>query len=464
MQPELVPRDELPSAAALSSLNINIARAIGPALAGLILGFTGPAVVFGINAVAYLAVLATLLMWHRPATVAAAGKPLLPALRAGIRYVTYEPGVRRIMLRALVFVLPASALWGLLPVAAVTRLGLASAGYGVLLGALGLGAVGGAVVLKPMSERLGRNTLIGCATVAYAVGVLAVALLHNAVVVALLLMLAGAGWLVGLSTLNATLQLALPAWVRARALAVYLMVFLGGQGVGALIWGLVAAGLGASTTLAIAGVVLVLGAASLLVAPISPQTGYLDRTVVMPWSDPEIGIEDGADLDPRDGPVLVEVSYRVPPENAQQFRTALAQVGLSRLRTGARRWATYRDVSAPDVYVEVFEVASWSEHLRQHHERITGEDADLYRAAGELAVEPPIARHLLATDQPVCSRIHSRLGSAVVWPRERRYWCCPHIQCLPSWVQPWPPTRVRPRRRSAPRRRLRARRRASRSS
>ncbi|QRP48534.1 MFS transporter [Amycolatopsis sp. FDAARGOS 1241] len=400
IQPELVPRAELPSAAALGSLNVNIARAIGPALAGFVLALTGPAVVFGVNAVSDVLILVAVLRWRRkPAESAGPGEPLLPALRAGIRYVRYAPGVRRILLRALVFVLPASALWGLLPVVAAAQLGLGSGGYGVLLGALGLGAVGGAVVMRPLRARLGRNTMLAAATLAYAVGVFAAALLPNAVAVALLLVLGGTGWLIGLSTLNTTLQLALPGWVRARALAVYLMIFLGGQGVGALIWGLVAAGLGAAATLTISAVLLVLGAVSLVVLPIHPRTGELDRTVVMPWPEPEIGIlADGeAQLDPAAGPVLVEVSYHVPPENAAEFLKVLARVGVSRQRTGARRWSAYRDLAAPDRYCEVFEVGTWAEHLRQHHERITGVDAGLYRKAAGFALEPPENRHLLAT-------------------------------------------------------------------
>ncbi|MFF4596105.1 MFS transporter [Amycolatopsis sp. NPDC001319] len=399
IQPELVPREELPSAAALGSLNVNIARAIGPALAGFVLALTGPAVVFGINAVSDLLILVAVLMWRRTATESAGpAEPLVPALRAGIRYVRYAPGVRRILVRASVFVLPASALWGLLPVVAADRLGLGSGGYGVLLGALGLGAVGGAVLMRPMRARFGRNTLLGAATIAYAVGVFAAALLPNAVVVAVLLVLGGAGWLAGLSTLNTTLQLALPAWVRARALAVYLMIFLGGQGIGALIWGLVAAGLGAATTLAVSGVLLVLGAASLFVLPIHARTGELDRTIVAPWPEPEIAVLTGEEetLDPAAGPVLVEVAYHVPAESSAEFLALLTRVGVSRQRTGARRWSAYRDLSVPDRYVEVFEVATWAEHLRQHHERITGEDAGLYREVAGFSVEPPQTRHLLA--------------------------------------------------------------------
>ncbi|WP_202872945.1 MFS transporter [Kribbella capetownensis] len=211
------------------------------------------------------------------------------------------------------------------------------------------------------------------------------------------------------------LQLALPSWVRARALAVYIIVFLGGQGIGALIWGLVAAALGAAATLVVSGVLLVLGAASLVVIPLRARTGELDSIVVTPWAEPEIGILTGEDedVDPRSGPVLIEVSYRVAAENGEQFRDAMAEVGEARQRTGARRYAVFRDVSTPDLYVEVFELASWGEHLRQHHERVTGRDAELYRRAGELArstARPPPAGEL--SRQPVCSRIHSSAGSA----------------------------------------------------
>ncbi|WP_333776206.1 MFS transporter [Streptomyces sp. IBSBF 3136] len=397
IQPELVPRKELPAAAALGSLNVNVARAVGPALAGVVLALSSPALVFGINAVTDLAVLAAVLAWRRDAGVAAAGEPLVPALRAGGRYVRNAPGVRRILVRAGLFVLPASALWGLLPVVANARLGLGSGGYGLLLGALGVGAVTGALLMKTLRAHLGRNTLLGAASVAYALGGLACATLHSWALVAVLLLLAGFGWLVSLSTLNTTLQLALPGWVRARGLAVYVMVFIGGQGVGALLWGLVAGVIGTTDALLAATALLVAGVLSLPVLPIRALTGTLDRSVVTPWLEPEIGgvADEHEKADPAAGPVLVEVAYRVIPERATELLTALHALGRSRRRTGAVRWGVFRDISDPDRYLEVFEVPTWGEHLRQHHERTTGFDAELYVEAAALAVEPPRARHLL---------------------------------------------------------------------
>ncbi|WP_034262122.1 MFS transporter, partial [Actinospica robiniae] len=397
IQPELVPRAQLPAAAALGSLNVNVARAIGPALAGLVLAVSSPAVVFGIDAISDLAVVGAVLAWKRQANAPAAAEPMAPALRAGVRYVRNAPGIRRILVRAALFVLPASALWGLLPVVASKRLGLGSGGYGLLLGALGVGAVVGALLIKTLRAHLGRNTLLGAATVAYAVGGLACATLHHWGAVAALLLLAGVGWLVSLSTLNTTLQLALPTWVRARGLAVYLMVFMGGQGVGALVWGLIAGAIGTVDTLLAASALLLVGVALLPVVPIRALTGTLERTVVSPWMEPEIGAVAGhhEEPDPAAGPVLVEVSYRAAPENSAQLLEALHALGTSRRRTGAARWAVYRDVADLERYLEVFEVPSWGEHQRQHHERTTGYDADLYRRAAALAAEPPRARHLL---------------------------------------------------------------------
>jgi MFS family permease len=396
IQPELVPREELPAAAALNSMNVNIARAIGPALAGLILALTSSSVVFGINSVSFLGVLTAVLAWRRRASSDGTSEPMLPALHAGLRYVRNAPGVRRVLLRATLFVLPASALWGLLPVVASHRLQLSSAGYGLLLGALGVGSVTGALLLRPLRARFGSNQLLAGSAAGYAAGVLACALLRSWVPVALLLLLAGLGWLVSLSTLNTTFQLALPAWVRARALAVYLMVFMGGQGIGALLWGLVAGGIGTPATLTAASVLLLAGVATLPWLPIHTKTGTLDRSVAAPFAEPALG----TDPDPSAGPVLVEVSYRVAPENEAAFREAMDALGVSRRRTGATQWDLFRDAADPTSYVETFLVPSWGEHMRQHHDRTTGYDAELFTAATRLADGQPAARHLLPPGPP----------------------------------------------------------------
>ncbi|MBJ7903535.1 MFS transporter [Streptomyces sp. DSM 110735] len=392
IQPELVPREQIPAAAALGSLNVNIARAVGPAAAGVIVALTGPAVVFGINSVSFLGVVAALTLWRRTRTVAGTPERLRPALESGLRYVRHAPGVRRVMLRSALFVLPASALWGLLPVVSSSRLGLSAGGYGLLLAALGVGAIVGAVTIKRVRTAVGTNVLLALSTGAFAVGTAAAAVLRAPWAVAVLLVLTGVGWLYALSTLNTTLQLALPSWVRARALAVYLMVFMGGQGIGALLWGVIANEVGVPLTLLVAAALLLLGCASLLWWPIHQVTGTLDRTVVAPWPEPALALTPA---EAEEGPVLVEVSYRVPADRVPAFRTAMSALSVSRRRTGASRWGLFRSLEDPGTWIEVFEVPSWGEHLRQHQGRITGYDAELVERARESAEGTPVVRHLL---------------------------------------------------------------------
>jgi MFS family permease/quinol monooxygenase YgiN len=393
VQPELVPREQIPAAAALGSLNVNLARAVGPAMAGVIVAVTGPDVVFGINAVSFLGVVAALVAWHRAAPQGAgAPERIRSAMTAGTRYVRNAPGVRRLLLRSALFVVPASALWGLLPVVSSSRLGLGAGGYGLLLGALGLGAIAGAVTVKQVRKAVGRNLLLGLSGCAFAAGSGVAALVTQPAVVAVVLILTGVGWLYALSTLNTTLQLALPAWVRARGLAVYLMVFMGGQGVGTLLWGLLADAAGVRTTLLAATALLLLTSLSLTVWPVRARTGSLGRDVVAPWPEPMLAWGE----EPGSGPVLVEVDYEVAPEHTADFRAAMAALAVSRRRTGAVHWSLYRDSEREHVWVEVFEVPSWQEHLLQHEGRLTSYDAELVERARSLAAGEPRVRHLVA--------------------------------------------------------------------
>ena len=396
IQPELVPRPMIPAAAAMNSLNVNIARAVGPAVAGLIVAAAGPFAVFAVNAVSFVGVTLAVLTWRRPPDAPGTAEHLVPALRSGTRYVRSAPGVRRIMLRAALFVLPASGLWALLPVTASSSLHLGASGYGVLLAALGLGAVLGALVIRRLRALGSDSALLAAGTLAFAAGTACCAVLHSAVPVTAVLVLAGAGWLVNLSSLNTALQLTLPAWVRSRGLSVYLVVFMGGQGIGSLVWGLAAGAMGLEPALLASAGLLVLGAATLAVWPMHGGAGSRDRTVTSTWPEPALDLEPGPD----DGPVLVEVTYTVARDAAERFVAAMRPVGLSRRRTGAEQWHLYRDAADADRYVEVFRVPSWSEHLRQHDGRTTGYDAQLLDLARSLVQGSPQVRHLLPPSEP----------------------------------------------------------------
>ncbi|MET8546808.1 MFS transporter [Kitasatospora sp. NPDC004799] len=392
VQPSLVPREELRQAAALGAVNQNLARAVGPALGGALVALLGVGWTFAVNAASFLAILAVLATW-RPDASERAPRPgqerehLSAALRAGGRYVRSAPRVRRILLRSALFVPGAAALWALLPVSAHDSLGLGAAGYGLLLGAVGLGAVAGAAVLPTVSRRVGGDGALALAGAVFAGALLALAVGGSVPVALLALFLAGAAWITALSTLNASLQVALPAWVRARASAFYLLVFQGGNAVGSLLWGQLAQHAGLSVAMVLAALFLLGGVLSLRRLPL--LGGRADPTLSEAWPEPRLAVEPA----PQDGPVLVTVTYPVRAERAPSFLAAMRKVESSRRRTGAVTWGLYRDAARPERFVETFTVTSWSEHCAQHHGRYTGTDHAFEAEARELLTGEPTVTH-----------------------------------------------------------------------
>ncbi|MGP4088485.1 MFS transporter [Streptomyces sp. KR55] len=384
IQPELVERSQLGQAAALGAVNMNLARALGPALGGAVVAAAGAGWVFAFNAASYLGIAAVLTFWRRPPTQAptAHGEKLLTALHAGRRYVWYAPGVRRLLLRTVLFIPGGAALWSLLPLVASRSLGLGSGGYGMLLGAVGVGAVGGALVLPAVRRALGANGTLAAGAVVFA-GVLAVlATVRTPWLAVVVLLPAGLAWIGVLSTLSAALQTRLPGWVRARGLAVYLLVFQGGQALAAPVWGALADGLGLTVSLLAGSGLLLFGAASLRRWPLHGMDG-IDPSPSDHWPAPPLVFEPG----PADGPVLVSVTYRVDPGNRAAFTDCMDHVARSRRRTGALTWGLYQDGNDPERFIENYLVASWSEHLAQHHSRLTTTDRRDEELARRLLVE-----------------------------------------------------------------------------
>lgn len=388
--PELVRRDELPSASALAAISMNVARSVGPAVAGVLIARAGVATVFAFNTLTFLIFAIVLAVW-RPPDTDDGGPPerFTSAVRAGGRYVRHSLVVRRILLRAALFVFPGSVLWALLPLDA-RRLGMGSSGYGLLLAALGVGAIGGALVLPRIRALLPDNALLAVASLVYAVSTAAVALAPHPAVAVVALPFAGVAWVAVLSSVTVAMQLFLPAWVRARGLSILQVVFAGGQALGALAWGVLAGAAGLTfAQLAAAGVLLAAGL-TVRVWPLRDTRG-LNRDPAAYWPEPQLVVEP----EPRAGPILITANYRVKPENVDEFLIAMEAVRRSRMRTGATRWGLFRNGEVPDTYVEVYLVPSWDEHLRQHEGRLTGTDQAFDERARALAEGPPEVSHLL---------------------------------------------------------------------
>ena len=258
LQPELVPADERSQAIALGSVNQNLARAVGPAIGGALVAATNPSLAFFVNAATFLAVIGAVATWRetrrRDSTVPP--EHVRAAIRASGRYVFNSRALRAVLVRTAAFIGFASALWALLPSIAHTQLGLGSGGYGLLLGCVGAGAVSGAFVLPLARGKLSPDALLALAALAVAIPTALLALVHVVAVAAVVLVVAGLGWILALATLNSTYQSLLPGWVKARALAYYLIVFQGGMAIGSAVLGLLAVSLGVTEVMTGAAILL----------------------------------------------------------------------------------------------------------------------------------------------------------------------------------------------------------------
>jgi MFS family permease len=388
MIPDLVPTRELKSAAALGSIGVNIARAIGPAIAGLLISHLGVTYVFAINASTFALFFVVLVVVRVPSPqLGSSAEGFLAGLAAGGRYTRHAPVVRRILLRLVLFLVPANVLWALLAVLARERLGLGAGGYGVLLGLLGIGSVFGAALLPRLRTRVGLNLLVFGASMVYATTLAALATVRSSAI-SVLLLLTGAAWIAVIATLNAETQTFLPAWVRARGLSIYQLVLFGTTAAASAAWGVIADAIGVAPTFAIAAALLVATALTIRIWPLLDTAG-LSRLPAEAKHNPTIRLSE----DDQQGPVAVTITYTIV-RDPEGFMALASQLRNSRLRTGGRGWRLLRDGENPQCFVETFTVASLAEHHLQQTARLTGADQEVIQSARDFSEPPPTVAHL----------------------------------------------------------------------
>lgn len=391
--PEIVPRAELPGALALNSMGMNVARAIGPALAGVIVSVAGTGAVFVLNAVSFAGVMAVVYRWNRQrAATTLPAERFASALRTGFRFARHHGPLHAAMIRGTAFFAFASAPWALLPLIARQRAGGGPETFGILVAAIGIGAVIGALVLPRLHRRLNKDALVLLGTLLYAAATLAMAWLTQLPALILAMTASGIAWLAVLSSLQVAAQLALPNWVRSRGLAVFMATFMGSMALGSLTWGAIAqhSSIPLALTAAAAGAGL---AAALTWRWKISGIERIDLSPSMHWPTPVAhpGIQ------PDRGPVMVTVTYRVDPAHRAAFLERIRQLGKRRRRDGAFGWGIAEDTSEPNRFLEYFLVESWLEHLRQH-ERVTRADRELQDSLDALLQEgmQPETRHYAA--------------------------------------------------------------------
>lgn len=395
--PELVPRHELSAAVSLGSVGFNIARAVGPALGGLLVAAAGPAATFLLNAASFVGVIVVLYRWRRPVDAAELpAEPFVGAMGTGLRYVRHAPELLAVIARGGAFITCSCALWALLPVVARRQLGTGPAGFGLLLAAMGAGAVAGAAALPRLRRGDDTDRLVSLATLVFAAGIAALALVGSLPLAMLVLLVIGGAWLTVLSSLNVAVQTVVPAWVRARAISVYMLVFFAGLSAGSALWGAVASRFGSRVALLAAAGGLVAGLALTARTRLVSGEG-LNLAPSRQWPAPIVAHAPGPDR----GPVLVTAEYRIDPATADEFLAAMSELRRIRRRDGALGWGLYADAAEPGRYVELFWSRSWAEHLRQH-QRVTVADRAVEARAQAFLVdgERPAVEHLIAAPLP----------------------------------------------------------------
>ena len=390
--PELVSKADLPSAATLNGIEFNLARAIGPALGGFVIAIAGVGATFLLNAVSSLGVIFVIARWRRhPRTRTTPPETLSGATAAAIRYVRYSPALRALLFRSGAVMFFSSGLLALLPSVA-QEASKSPTGYGLLLGCFGFGSVLGALVLQRVRGRWPAEAVVSGGVLVFGLSTLASGMLRMLPTLGVSMLIGGAAWIVFMSFFNVIIQNRTPDWVRARVLAVSMLVFQGAMAAGSAVWGSLATRTDIHVALIWAGVgtmaTTVLGLFLKL-----PDAG-VDVTPWVHWRLPTILSKNSAAVDA--GPVLVTVEYDVEPERETGFLESIHKYGRIRRRDGAYRWGVFRDLENPNRYLETFLVVSWAEHLRQH-ERSTRADRDVVERVHSCIRGTPSVRHLVYT-------------------------------------------------------------------
>ncbi len=381
--PELVPRSMLTDAVTLNSVSNNVARALGPALGGLMVGafvlaHRGAGAVFLLNSISFVGVIFVLYRWKRTPLFKSAlpAERLVGSMRSGLRYIRHAPVLRATLMRSFLFAFFASAVWALLAIVAKRDLHQGAMGYGILNGSLGLGALIGATQLPRLRKRFSADVMLAVATCVFVGTLMVMAFVHQPAVVIPSLMCAGFAWTTTLSTLNVSVQLSVPTWVQARSLGAFQMTFMCGMASGSVLWGYIAEHVSTPKSLACAGGGLLLSLPFAL--RLHVLRGNLPDFSPYVYKRPAPAVS--WESDPDDGPVRVSVMYKVRVEDYDAFSKAIHKLGAVRLRDGALRWAIFRDVVDPTRLNETFLVESWMDYLRQR-ERFTASDHAVRDAA-----------------------------------------------------------------------------------
>jgi len=385
--PDLVGRSRITSAAALLSVGVNTARITGPAVAGFAISLGGVTSTFALDALLILIMIIAVTWWRGAPSTHHHKEAFLPAIRSGVRYVRHSPQIIRILIRGLWFTLAMMALLSLLPVLAVA-LGANSSQLGLLLAAQGAGAVVGGFTLPWLRHRLSANVLVTIGFIVSSATLAAMTLVHTLGVAGILLAIAGWTWTILLGSLNAEVQVYLPAWVRARGIGLYGIAVYGGQGIGSLAMGFAAERYGLTRALMIGALSLLVGATSAIWAPLR-ELSDIDRSPAVTWVEPSTS----PNREDAHVALVVTMTYEVADGSEAEFLNQIRSLRRIRLRNGATSWELLRDTTSATSFSERFSVPNWDQYNSVIRDRTVMTDVSTLHQLVKLCTSPP-AKHV----------------------------------------------------------------------
>ena len=357
---DFVARPEMPRALALGAASFNIARAVGPALAGGIAALLGSGAAMLAAGLCFIPMFTAVRGW-KPRERALPGLPetISSGVLSGLRFARHSVPIRSILIRTLTFSICASAFWSLLPVIARDQLGVGAGGFGLVSAAFGIGAVVGALSIPYQLHRKTLHQVVTLGAYLWVVATLLIAISHLTILVVIGACAAGIAWVSVLASLSTGLQSAAPAWVRARSVAMNLVVMQTCLAVGSAIWGGVASAIGTQIALALsAGLMLIL---QFVNARVPVEIGT-EADVTTGVQLPELAINVEPEHD--DGPILIQLAYQIDRAQRSEFLRAIDAMEPIRRRYGAISWRVFRDLEEDGRFVERFIISSYGEYMR----------------------------------------------------------------------------------------------------
>ena len=389
---DMVPRSQVPAAVALNSMSFNLTRSVGPAIGGAIVAAAGAAAAFAANAFSYIALIIVLFRWKLETPASNLPRESMGlAISAGLRYVAMSPNIEKVLLRGFVFGLAAISTLALLPLVARDIIQGGPLLYGVLLGAYGVGAIGGAFLGGRLRGVIANEWIARIGFVAFAASATIQALSTTAWLSCIGLLIGGASWVLTLAMFNVTVQLSTPRWVVGRAMSLYQMATFGSMALGSWVWGLVAESYGPAEALLASAALMLVGATIGLVIEL-PEHATLNLDPLNRWREPSLAL----DLKPRSGPIVISIEYVIREENLHDFLDVMVERRRIRRRDGARHWTLKRDLENPEIWVESYHTPTWHEYIR-HNLRMTHADAVVRDKLMALhnGTEPPKVRRMI---------------------------------------------------------------------